>query len=62
MSRAEQRAMGDITHVLEESIGHKVVKVFGGQEYEMTRLDAAANKVRRFQHEAWRSPPRPTCR
>jgi subfamily B ATP-binding cassette protein MsbA len=50
MSRAEQTAMGDLTHVLEESIGNnRVVKVFGGQAYEATRLDAAANKVRRFQ-------------
>lgn len=33
MSRGGQFAMGDITHVLEESIeAHKVVKIFGGQE------------------------------
>jgi len=50
MSRAEQSAMGDLTHVLEESIGNnRVVKVFGGQEYESSRLQAATNKVRRFQ-------------
>ena len=42
--------MGDLNHVLEESIGcHRVVKVFGGQEYEGMRLAEAANKVRRFQ-------------
>jgi len=49
MSRAEQAAMGDLNHALEESIGcHRVVKVFGGQDYEATRFDSGANKVRRF--------------
>jgi subfamily B ATP-binding cassette protein MsbA len=49
MSRAEQAAMGDLNHVLEESIGcHRVVKVFGGQEYEAGRLERAVNKVRKF--------------
>ncbi len=49
MSRAEQAAMGDLNHALEESIGcHRVVKVFGGQDYEAKRFDAGANKVRRF--------------
>ena len=50
MNRADQIAMGDLNHVLEESIGcHRVVKVFGGQSYESGRLAAAANKIRRFQ-------------
>jgi subfamily B ATP-binding cassette protein MsbA len=50
MNRADQIAMGDLNHVLEESIGcHRVVKVFGGQEYESRRLAAAADKIRRFQ-------------
>ncbi|HEX9212258.1 MAG TPA: lipid A export permease/ATP-binding protein MsbA, partial [Bradyrhizobium sp.] len=49
MSRAEQAAMGDLNHALEESIGcHRVVKVFGGQDYEAKRFDSGANKVRRF--------------
>jgi len=49
MSRAEQAAMGDLNHALEESIGcHRVVKVFGGQEYEGKRFDFGANKVRSF--------------
>jgi subfamily B ATP-binding cassette protein MsbA len=49
MSRAEQAAMGDLNHALEESIGcHRVVKVFGGQEYEAKRFDFGANKVRSF--------------
>jgi subfamily B ATP-binding cassette protein MsbA len=50
MSRAEQSALGDLNHVLEESIGcHRVVKVFGGQEYESRRFAGAVDKVRRFQ-------------
>jgi len=50
MNRADQIAMGDLNHVLEESIGcHRVVKVFGGQSYESGRFAAAANKIRRFQ-------------
>jgi subfamily B ATP-binding cassette protein MsbA len=50
MNRADQIAMGDLNHVLEESIGcHRVVKVFGGQDYESGRLAQAADKIRRFQ-------------
>lgn len=49
MSRGEQSTMGDITHVLEEALdGHKVVKIFGGQEYESARFFEAANRIRRF--------------
>ena len=49
MSRAEQAAMGDLNHALEESIAcHRVVKVFGGQEYEAKRFDSGANKVRSY--------------
>ncbi|MEO7402623.1 MAG: ABC transporter transmembrane domain-containing protein, partial [Burkholderiales bacterium] len=40
VSRAEQTAMGELNHVLEESIGgHKVVKVFDGQRYETDRFE-----------------------
>ena len=50
MSHGVQRTMGDVTHVLQESIeGHKVVKVFSGQAYETRRFTDAANRVRRFQ-------------
>ena len=50
MSHGLQRTMGDVTHVLQESIeGHKVVKVFSGQAYETQRFADAANRVRRFQ-------------
>jgi subfamily B ATP-binding cassette protein MsbA len=49
MSRGAQHAMGDITHVLEEAIEcHKVVKVFGGQEYEQRHFGQAIKKMRDF--------------
>jgi len=49
MSRSAQRSMGDITHVLEETLGgHKVVKIFGGQDYERERFFDATNRIRRF--------------
>jgi subfamily B ATP-binding cassette protein MsbA len=48
-SRNVQRAMGEVTQVLQETIeGHKVVKLFGGQRYESARFDQQANSVRRF--------------
>ncbi|HEY9381758.1 MAG TPA: lipid A export permease/ATP-binding protein MsbA [Burkholderiales bacterium] len=48
MSRSEQSAMGNLNHVLEESIGNqRVVKVFGGQAYESARFSAASRKVER---------------
>ena len=50
MSHGLQRTMGDVTHVLQESIeGHKVVKVFSGQAYETRRFADTVNRVRRFQ-------------
>lgn len=49
MSRATQKSMGTITHVLEESIEcQKVVKIFGGQEYEKQRFFEAVNWNRRY--------------
>lgn len=48
-SRDSQRAMGDITQVIEESISaHKVVKLYGGQQYEGDRFGEQANWVRRY--------------
>ena len=48
-SRDTQRAMGNVTQVIEESItAHKVVKLFGGQQYESERFDDRANWVRRY--------------
>ena len=50
LSHGLQHTMGDVTHVLQESIeGHKVVKVFSGQAYETERFTDAVNRVRRFQ-------------
>ena len=49
VSRGAQRAMGGITQVIEESIeGNRVVKIFGGKDYEVNRFREAANKVRAF--------------
>ncbi|MGZ5781174.1 MAG: lipid A export permease/ATP-binding protein MsbA [Burkholderiaceae bacterium] len=48
-SRDGQRAMGDITQVIEESVSaHKVVKLFGGQQYEGDRFNDKTNWVRRY--------------
>jgi subfamily B ATP-binding cassette protein MsbA len=48
-SRDEQRAMGEITQVIQESVqAHKVVKLFGGQSYEGGRFHEKANLVRRY--------------
>jgi ATP-binding cassette, subfamily B, bacterial MsbA len=47
-SREVQDAMGRITQVIEEAVGaHKVVKLFGGQDYESRRFGDEANHVRR---------------
>jgi len=47
-SRDSQRAMGNVTQVIEESVGaHKVVKLFGGQHYEETRFTNETNWMRR---------------
>jgi subfamily B ATP-binding cassette protein MsbA len=41
--------MGDVTQVLQEAIeGHKVVKLFGGRQYEGRRFGDEANRVRRY--------------
>jgi subfamily B ATP-binding cassette protein MsbA len=49
MSREVMRSLGDVVHVLQETIEcHKVVKVFGGQEYELGRFRASAQKLRGF--------------
>jgi subfamily B ATP-binding cassette protein MsbA len=49
LTRETQRSMGDITQVLQETIeGQKVVKIFGGQDYERGRFGEAVNRVRRF--------------
>jgi len=45
-----QNSMGNMTHVLEEAIqGNKVVKIFGGQDYEQRRYHRIINLVRNLQ-------------
>ncbi|VAW57609.1 Lipid A export permease/ATP-binding protein MsbA [hydrothermal vent metagenome] len=47
ISRRIQSSMGSITHVLEESVqGQRVVKIFGGQKYELQRFHKNNNKNR----------------
>ena len=49
MARGAQHAMGELAHVLEETIEcQKVVKVFGGQDYESKRFGKANEMVRSF--------------
>jgi subfamily B ATP-binding cassette protein MsbA len=49
MSRESQRAIGGIAEVLDESIANqRVVRVFGGQEYEMRRFEEAGQTLRRY--------------
>ena len=49
MSREGQRAMGDFTRVLQESIDcHRVIKIFGGQRYESKRFLDTANAIRLY--------------
>lgn len=49
VNRALQRAMGDMTQIMEEGIlGNKIVKVFGGQQYENKRFGLTINWVRRY--------------
>ncbi len=48
-SRDSQRAMGNLTQVIEESVSaHKVVKLFGGQNYEEQRFTNETNWMRRY--------------
>ena len=43
-----QKSVGKITHIVEESIiGHRIVKIFGGQEYEINKFEQANEKYRR---------------
>src|SRR3954469_8031262 len=49
MSRGSQTSLGDLVHVLQETIDcHKVVKIFGGQDYELRRFAKSAQTVRGY--------------
>ena len=53
MSREAQRSLGDLVEVLQETIDcHKVVKVFGGQDYEANRFRRNAQALRGFNMRA----------
>ena len=48
LSKNMQKSVGSITHIVEESIvGHRIVKIFGGQQYEIDKFDYANEKYRR---------------
>ena len=49
LSESAQHAMGELTRVLDESIsGQRVVKIFGGQDYEQRRFDAVVKLNRQL--------------
>nr|WP_229264775.1 lipid A export permease/ATP-binding protein MsbA [Duganella sp. 1411] len=49
LSKSAQAAMGELTNVLDESIsGQRVVKIFGGQNYEQTRFDSVVKTNRQL--------------
>ena len=51
-SRAFQDSIGDMTHVLEETVkGHKVIKLFAGQEWERHYFRKVANRARQQQYK-----------
>ena len=49
MSEESLKAMGRITHCLQEAVEcHKVVKIFGGQAFEAKRFDRALQELRGY--------------
>jgi len=50
MSRNLQGIMGQVTHLIRETLdGEKVVRIFGGQRYERARFRESANWARRYE-------------
>lgn len=50
ISRKIQTQMGDVTHVIEETVGgHRVIKIFGGTGYEWKRFANVNERMRKFQ-------------
>jgi subfamily B ATP-binding cassette protein MsbA len=50
MSKNLQTSMGEVTHVLDETIsGQRIVRTFGGQEQERERFTYGVNRARQFQ-------------
>jgi subfamily B ATP-binding cassette protein MsbA len=49
ISHKIQDSMGDVTHVAEEMIeGHRIVKIFGGQDYERRQFQTVNERNRRM--------------
>jgi subfamily B ATP-binding cassette protein MsbA len=49
INRDIQHKMGDVTCIAEEAIeGYKVIRSFGGEEYETSKFNAATNRNRQF--------------
>jgi len=49
LNHSLQDHMGGITQILEEAItGQRVIKIFGGEQYEKKRFDHTINRVRTF--------------
>ena len=47
LSRETQDTMGEMTQILDESLGgHRIVKIFGGANYEQARFGVANTRVR----------------
>ncbi|MCP5145057.1 MAG: lipid A export permease/ATP-binding protein MsbA [Gammaproteobacteria bacterium] len=50
MSRRVQAAVGDMTHISQETIaGQREVKIFAGHQYEIQRFERASDAVRKYQ-------------
>ncbi|MBT9567792.1 MAG: lipid A export permease/ATP-binding protein MsbA [Thiobacillus sp.] len=50
LSRKAQQNIGDLTQVVDEAVGgHRVVKLYGGEDYEQTRFRRAADLARSFE-------------
>ncbi len=47
LSRETQNTMGEMTQILDESLGgHRIIKIFGGRDYEQQRFGTANRHVR----------------
>ncbi len=50
LSRESQNAIADMTHVAEENIeNYKVVRIFGGENYEVQQFDKTIERTRRYE-------------
>ncbi|MFP5409862.1 MAG: lipid A export permease/ATP-binding protein MsbA [Gammaproteobacteria bacterium] len=50
LSRKAQHNLGELTQVIDEAVGgHRVVKLYGGEDYEQGRFRHAANLARLFE-------------